>query len=55
MVEYPLHTSFLLARAFPTDMLLSTKGLRLTPSGRYATATAALSLRQAIEILTHEP
>ncbi|CDJ31981.1 uncharacterized protein EMH_0071390 [Eimeria mitis] len=46
MVEYPLHTSFLLARGFPTDMLLSTRGLRLTPSGRYATATAALSLRQ---------
>lgn len=45
MVGYPLHTSFLLARAFPTDMLLSRKGLRLTPSGKHATATAALSIR----------
>ncbi|CDJ69283.1 Lipid/sterol:H+ symporter, related [Eimeria necatrix] len=48
MLEYPLHTSFLLARAFPTDMLLSRSGLRLTPSGRYATATAALSIRYQI-------
>ncbi|KAL8271438.1 hypothetical protein Esti_004639 [Eimeria stiedai] len=47
MVQYPLHTSFVLARAFLTDMLLSRKGLRLTPSGRYATATAGLSIRQA--------
>lgn len=47
MVEYPLHMSFLLARAFPTDMLLSRQGLRLTPSGKHATATAALSIRQA--------
>ncbi|KAL8435159.1 hypothetical protein Efla_006380 [Eimeria flavescens] len=46
MVEYPTQTSFILARAFLTDLLLSRKGLRLTPSGRYATATAGLSIRQ---------
>lgn len=45
MVGYPQHVSFALAKGFATDLLLSEKGLKKNSTGKYATATAAFSLR----------